>query len=192
MRNIVVVIIIITALAGTYYGAYRPFVKSRLYISVGQAAASVRVFDDLVAHYDTMFNYYSPIGNKEVAKFFSSNILNLIFKEGQSEEVTKALVEYATSYLSQDDTVHLLQIAYEYDLLWQRFGDAEYYDMAESYYSQVNDIGPRLPHALHGLFNLYGRSGDSEKQRTIGEKILELWPYDERVKKIISNDNGKF
>ncbi len=182
IKKSIISILIILSFLSVYLGAYRPLVKARLYISARQAAASFRSFEDLTARYDEVFNYYSPIGDKEIAKFFSTSVLNSTSNDGQSEEVAKLLAEYAISYIYQNDAVHLLQAAYIYDSLWQKFGDMEYYNAAEAYYSQIHEIGPRLPHALHGLFSLYLRSGEAEKAREIGMKILELWPQDERVK----------
>ena len=187
MRNIIVVIIIIIALAGIYYGAYRPFAKAQLYVAVRGAAPTFRTLDEFTLYHDRMFNYYSPIGNRETVKFFIENMLGVIAQENQPEEVARAVVEYGESYIYKNETIHLLQMAYQYDTLWRRFRDKEYFEKAEFYYNRVHEIGPRLPHALYGLLSLYQRDGNVDKMKEIGEKILELWPSDERVTEVLDS-----
>ena len=76
-------------------------------------------------------------------------------------------------------------MAYAYDYLWRRFKDEEYFKKSEKYYNQINKIGPKLPHSLYGLFDLYKNSGQTEKMKEIGGKILELWPSEEKVKQAV-------
>ncbi len=185
MRNIVIIIIIVIALAGIYYGAYRPLVKAQLYIATRIVSQTFQTFDEFLSFYDRIFDYYSPVGDREVTKFFIQNTLGIITQKDQSEEVSKILVEYGESHVYENEVVHLLQVAYSYDTLWQRFGNKEYLEKAEFYYNQVHEIGPRLPHALYGLLSLYRRSGNVDKVIEVSEKILELWPNDERVRKVV-------
>lgn len=185
LKSVLISILIILALAGIYFGAYRPFVKAQLYVATRGVSQTFQTLDEFASFYDRIFDYYSPIGNREVAKFFIENTLGIIAQKEQSEEVSRMLVEYGEFHIYENEVVHLLQVAYGYDTLWQRFRDKEYFEKAESYYNRVHEIGPRLPHALYGLFNLYERSGDSEKQREISKEILRYWPGDERVEGII-------
>ena len=185
MRNIVIIIIIVIALAGIYYGAYRPLVKAQLYITVQKTAPISQTFDEFVSYYNRIFEYYSPIGNKEIAKFFISNMSGIIVQKDRPEEIARALVEYGESHIYKNKTVHLVQMAYAYDILWKRFRNEEYFKKTEFYYNQVHEIGPRLPHALYGLFILYQGSGKIDEMMDVGEKILELWPGDGRITKIM-------
>ena len=140
IKKSIISILIILSFVSVYFGAYRPFKKARLYISARQAAASFRSFEDLTVRYNEVFNYYSPIGDKEIAKFFSTNVLDSNSQDGQSEEIVILLAKYATSHIYQNDAIHLLQAAYIYDLMWQRFGNMEYFNAAEAYYNQIHEI----------------------------------------------------
>ncbi len=187
LKSVLISVLIILALAGIYCGAYRPFVKAQLYVAVRGAAPAFQSFDEFVSYHDKMFDYYSPIGNRETVKFFIENMLNMIAQENQPEEVARVVVEYGESYIYENEVVHLLQMAYSYDTLWQRFGNKEYFEKAEFYYNQVYEIGPRLPHVLYGLLSLYQRGGNVDKTKEVGEKILELWPDDERVTGVLDS-----
>ena len=74
MKNVVVVILIVTALAGIYFGAYLPWEKAQLYIATNKASASFRTVNDIVQAYEKALTFYSPIGNRELIKFSINNM----------------------------------------------------------------------------------------------------------------------
>jgi len=185
LKSILISVLIILALTSIYFGSYKPLAKSQLYIKANGVAPNFQTLNDLKETYNQVFDFPSPIGQREVVKFFTNNVLSIITQKSISEEVAVELVKYAESKIFKDNVNQLLHMAYTYDYLWQRFEDEEYFKKSEEYYNQVNKIGPKLPHALYGLFNLYKKSGQTEKIKEIGGKILELWSEDNGIKKIV-------
>ncbi len=181
-RRIGIPILIILALISVYLGAYQPLAKTRLYINTQAHLPTYRTFDQLKSRFDQAFNYPSPVGNREISKFANSQFEKMIMDSNQSEVASVSLVEYAEQYLPQDQVVHLLQGANMYKVLYNRFEKEEYLNKAIEYYEKVREIGPNLPHGLYGLYNLYRKSGQTEKMKETGQKILELWPEDSKVK----------
>src|ERR1051325_9184908 len=69
---------IILAVLAIYFGSYAPLHKAQLYIDALRQTSSVstvKQFEDL---FDPVFNFYSPIGNEEVPKFLSSDIVGIL------------------------------------------------------------------------------------------------------------------
>jgi len=185
IKKTVIAMIIILALTSIYSGAYKPLAKAQMYIKAQSGVPTYRTMEQLVTEFDKMFNFRSPIGQEEVIKFTNSNFGTLIMNENQSEIASLSLVQYVEDKIFEDNVVQLLQLAGMYGTLHSRFGRQEYLNKTEEYYKKVREIGPKLPHALYGLFNLYKRSGQTEKMKEIGGKILELWPSDEKVKQAV-------
>ena len=186
-KSVLICVLIVLSFFSIYYGAYKPLTKSQLYIKANSVASGFQTFNDLTETYDQVFNFPSPIGQQEIVKFFTNNVLSIIAQKSISEEIAVELVKYAESKIFKDNVNHLLHMAYTYDYLWQRFEDEEYLKKSEEYYNQINKIGPKLPHSLYGLFNLYKKAGQTEKMKEIGGKILELWPEDNGIKKIVDS-----
>ena len=185
LKSVLICVLIVLSFFSIYSGAYKPLTKSQLYIKANGVASSFQTLNDLKETYNQVFNFPSPIGQRETVKFFTNNVLSIIAQKSISEEIAVELVKYAESKIFKDNVNHLLHMAYTYDYLWQRFEDEEYLKKSEEYYNQINKIGPKLPHALYGLFNLYKKAGQTEKMKEIGGKILELWPSEDSIKKAI-------
>jgi tetratricopeptide (TPR) repeat protein len=168
---------IILAVLAIYFGSYAPLHKAQLYIDALRQTSSVstvKQFEDL---FDPVFNFYSPIGNEEVPKFLSSDIVGILNSNRVgSEDVAKALVDYIEPHMLQDNVRHLLSLGYMYEALWKKFQKDEYYNKAESYYLKVVQIGPTLPPGLYSLANLYQERGDQQKLFGVVGKILQYWP----------------
>jgi len=185
-KSALICVLIVLSFFSIYYGAYKPLTKSQLYIKANGVASSFQTLNDLKETYNQVFNFPSPIGQRETVKFFTNNVLSIIAQKSISEEIAVELVKYTESKIFKDNVNHLLHMAYAYDYLWRRFKDEEYFKKSEVYYQKVQKIGPKLPHTLYGLFNLYKNSGQTEKMKEIGGKILELWPSEDGVKQIMS------
>lgn len=175
---------IVLAAAGLYFGALLPLRKAQSFIDAERRMASVRTIDDLKKNFDASFDLYSPVGTEEIAKFLGSNIMSIV-SQGQSEEVSRQLVDYMEPHLFKDDVRHLLLLNQMYQTLWQDYHQEADYQKAVGYLEKAHEIGPNLPPPLYGLFSLYGAHGDKSNFERIGRLILANWPQDEQVQALL-------
>jgi tetratricopeptide (TPR) repeat protein len=186
LKKILISVLIIASLASIYFGAYKPLVKAQMYINTQKSIPAFSTFNELTSAFDRVFEFKSPIGQEEVVKFSNHQFESMISDKNQSEEVSFSVVTYAEEHIFEDNVVHLLQMGSMSRILFERFERIEYFQVSESYYKKVREIAPNLPHALYALFDLYQKTGQTEKMEEVGNKILELWPNEERVKEILN------
>lgn len=168
---------ILSALLGLYFGSYLPLAKSQRYIEAlgvmrSGSIASIQQFEDV---FDKVFRFYSPIGDEEVAKFLSNDILSVISQKDQPEEVSRALVAYIEPYMIKDNVRHLLTLAELYRVMWLNYKNEEYYSRAENFYKSAYVLGPTLPPVLYSMLDLYLSRGDTKNVEKISEEILKIW-----------------
>jgi tetratricopeptide (TPR) repeat protein len=185
VKNFIVIVLIVFSLLGIIFGAYIPFKKAQLYISAAYQMNSIRTTKQFEEVFDKVFNYNSPIGDYEVARFLGDNLLNLIAAPENPENVSRFLLEYLEPKMKTDDTRHLLLLAQMYYFLWQKSGKESDFLKSEEYYQKALNYGPKLPQLLYGLFDLYKAKGDKEKLKQVAETILKYWPEDEKVKEAL-------
>ncbi len=188
IRQFLLIILIILSALGIYFGAYAPWVKSQAYINALKiiGGGTVRSLGDYIGAYDKAVKMYSPIGDEEVTKFLSNDIMNVIVKSNQSEEVSRALVNYVEPLLFKNNVRHLLMGGQMHFVLWKRFNKEEDYVKAEHYYLAARAIGPKLPPVLYELLNLYKEKGEVVKAKEVAQTILSLWPNDTEVRTFVS------
>jgi len=184
-KQFLIITLIILSLLGIIFGAYIPFKKAQLYISAAYQMNSIRTTKQFEEVFDKVFNYNSPIGDYEVARFLGDNLLNLIAAPENPENVSRFLLEYLEPKMKTDDTRHLLLLAQMYYFLWQKSGKESDFLKSEEYYQKALTYGPKLPQLLYGLFDLYKAKGDKEKLKQVAETILKYWPEDEKVKEAL-------
>jgi tetratricopeptide (TPR) repeat protein len=187
-KQSIAIIGIILAILSIYFGSYLPLVKSRRFITALGSASSVKTINDFQKNFDNAFKFYSPVGDEEMAKFLSSDILRAISQKEQSEAASRALVNYIEPYMFKNNVRHLIVLGQMYFVLWQKSGKEEDFKKAEEYYLKALAIGSKLPPVLYGLFDLERAAGNNEKAKEIGEKILKYWPEDERVRRLMTNN----
>ncbi len=187
MKQFIAIFLIILAASSIYFGALLPFAKAQRYIGALNAMSSIESLEDFKRNFDNVFDFYSPIGDEEAAKFLGSTIVNIISQKEQPENISRYLVEYIEPHLFKDNVRHLIMGGQMYFILWQKSRNESDFIKAEEYYRKALSIGPKLPPVLYGLLDLYQAKGDQEKIREIGEIILQYWPDDEKVKKIIKS-----
>ncbi|MBI5305967.1 tetratricopeptide repeat protein [Candidatus Wolfebacteria bacterium] len=187
LKKIIIFIGVILAVLSIYFGSLLPFAKSKTYINALNKMPSVKSLEDFKNNFDVVFDFYSPVGDEETEKFLSSSILGIVSQKEQPENVSRYLVEYIEPKLQKNNVRHLIMIGQMYMVLWQKSGKEEDFVKAEEYYYQALSIGPKLPPVLYGLFDLYQAKGDTAKIREISERILQLWPEDEKIKSLITN-----
>ena len=104
---------------------------------------------------DRMFNFPSPVGDEEVAKFTGNTLFPVITNPQQGEQVSLSVLRYLEPHMQKNNVRHLTLIGRMYISLWQNYHKLEYLDKAEEYYLMSYEIGPKLPQALYSLFEIY-------------------------------------
>lgn len=160
------------------YGSLLPIARSRRFISGLRALSSVQSLQQFQDTFDASFKFYAPVGDEELAKFLSNDIMSAISQQDTPENVSRALLGYLEPYLFKNDVRHLLTAGQMYYILWRRFNRQEDFGKAEDYFLKVLEIGPKLPPPLYVLLELYKDGGQKEKANVIAERILSLWPDD--------------
>lgn len=64
-------------------------------------------------------------------------------------------------------------------------GDIRYLAVVISYLEDGLIVSPNRPQFLYGLFDAYRLAGDLKRAKEVGEKIVSLWPMDEKVAAIL-------
>lgn len=187
IKKIIVFLGITFAVLSIYFGSLAPFAKAQRYITGLNAMPTIKSLEDFKKNFDKVFEFYSPVGDEETAKFLGGTILGIISQKEQPENVSRYLVEYIEPHLFKNNVRHLIMRGQMYFILWQKSQKVNESDFikAENYYRQALAIGPKLPLVLYGLLDIYQVKGDSEKTREIAGRILQYWPEDEKVKAVL-------
>ncbi|MGC9603049.1 MAG: tetratricopeptide repeat protein [Minisyncoccia bacterium] len=187
LKYILAGVLIIAAVFATVRGSLQPFTKAQLFIKGLKNLSSVKTLDDFTAQFDAVFNYPSPVGNEEVAKFLSDQVTSIVSQQSQPEDVSRVLVSYMESHISQNDLLSLFTIAHFHAILWQRFHRTEDYSQAEQALKRALSIGPEVPPVLYSLASLYASGGDRVKFVQTAQTILSYWPDDTQLKSTLAN-----
>ncbi len=186
------ILLIIGIIAGVFAivrGSIQPFLKSETFIKALQNIQNIKTFDEFTKSFDTAFNFPSPIGNEELAKFLADDVSGLISQDTQPENVSRALVSYIEPHMSSNDILNLLTIAHFHTILFQRFHNAEDYNLAEQAYLKDLAMAPKLPPVLYGLASLYASVGDQNKLMQVVQVIASYWPDDKQIQKTLQDLN---
>ncbi|MDO8504813.1 MAG: hypothetical protein Q7S36_03090 [Candidatus Liptonbacteria bacterium] len=168
------------------YGSVLPVLKSQAYINAAQSLPSVRTVQEFENNFDKVFNFYSPVGGEESAKYLMGNILSVVSaQKDQPEEVTRELIRYVEEK-TYPDTRHYLSMANLYTMELMRSSQEADYEAAVNYYLKARANGPKLPPVLYGLLTLYQAKGDVAGIQEVGGAILKLWPQDARVSELLA------
>ncbi len=180
------VVLIITAVAGWWFGAYLPFQKSKKFIEVIRSGSAIKSIEDLEMRFDSVLDFYSPVGKDEVVGFFADQMVSVLGTKppadvggrliAYTEEKAKPVLENPES---PELTKVFLKMASLNEVGWIVYHKEEYFRRAENYLLQGLKISPNRPQYLYGLFSLYASVGDKERVKAIGEEILRFWPNDE-------------
>ncbi len=184
---------IILCVLSLYFGAYLPLQKARRYIEALQGARSVQSAPAFKENFRRVLDFNAPISDDEIVKFIQGDIITLVSKGIQPEEVSMDLVTFIEGYSDQEDVLHLVNLARLHHFLWLQFRKDGYFEKSEAYYKKVLDIAPKLPPALYGMLDLYRVKEDGKKILEFSDKTLRYWPNDVRVielKKIYDDEKG--
>ena len=183
-KKIILWVLIAAGILVVYFSAYLPFAKSSAYIHAVRRAQNLKSVDEFKELFDSVFNFYSPVGEEEVVKFLSNDIMSLVGQERATEDVSRLLIEYIEPRFFLNNVRHMITGAKGYETLWRRWGKEEYFKKAEDYYLKAYAIGSKLPPVLYGMVGIYYAHRDFDKAKAIVDEILKYWPNDDRVKAI--------
>lgn len=182
LRNTTIVALIVLTLLGIYFGSVRSFIKGRKYIDALGEKKQITSVEEFKSVFKEVLEYKAPLSDDEIVKFISGDVIDMISGGKQQEEVVRELLSFIEEYIDEKDAIHLLNTGRSYHFLWIQYGQKEEdFKKAEEYYTKVLDFAPKLPPALYGILDLYRASGNAEKAKEYGERILKLWPEDTRV-----------
>lgn len=187
IKNIIVVIGIILAILGIIFGAFLPLAKAKSYIGAFSRLQSVKTLEEFKRTFDAPLNFYSPVGQEEVVRFLANEILGKMIYAGQKEEISRELVLYIEPRVSSNNSKHLLILAMMYGRMFEIYGNGEYLEKAQENFQRMLVLNPKSPQALHSLFGIYLRKGEFGKAKEIGGIILQYWPEEENIKKILES-----
>lgn len=186
LKQLIIVLLILAAVASVYFGALAPLAKAQSYINALRTIPLIGSIDEFRQAFDVPLTLPSPVGQKEVVKYIATNIQEIITHPNQPENVMRALAEYIEPYIYQNDVRHLIVMGQIYYTLWTNYGRKDVdFQKAVDYFKKVEVIGPKLPPALYSLFDLYREHGDVEKAKEVGKEILKFWPNDAEVEGFI-------
>lgn len=186
LKYVGVGLMIIALIAAMVYGAFLPFLKSQRYIRSINSLGSVRSVQDFKVNYDYVFDFYSPVGQEEIAKFFGTDMIGFV-RQNASDAVAHDLAAYADARMEKSNVRHLIILGQIYFRLWELYHHRVDYEKARDYYREALSIGPILPPVLYGLMDIYRIGGDVEGQKGIARKILAIWPDDADVAGLLSD-----
>ncbi len=189
LKYIIAFISIIAILVLLYFGAILPFIKAKLYIRAmnNLQAQRIRTLDEFKKNFDTVLNYYSPVGQEEVVRFLAQEIVGGMIYQEQQEAVSRELVNYIEPRLMQENSKHLVLLSAMSGKMFNIYRHNDDLIKTEEYYQKLLTLNPKSPQALYGLFDIYQKTGRPEKTKEIGEIILTYWPEDNRIKEIIKS-----
>jgi len=187
LKQFVIIILIVMTFLSSYFGAYRPLIKSRLYISALKNNSMIRSVSDLIYLFSVPLEFKSFIGDEEMIKFLSSDLLAIVSDGRNNEEASRAIKDFIEPYLIKDNVRHLMVLSQMHFTLWERYKNDADYEKSKKYLLDAYAIGPKLPPILYGLLDLYTKKGETEKAKEIAKQILTYWPDDEKVKSFVGN-----
>jgi tetratricopeptide (TPR) repeat protein len=200
-RQFIAFLVIAFAMILIYLSSYLPFKKASLYISASKEQAKARSIEEFIRPIDEALNFWSPVGQPEEIRFFASNLLGFLAndKGEMPKEIAKEIVNYVSRILNYDAlgqkglnyTQKILLEASLYTQYAIKYNDLESLKKAEELYRKGLEVSPRRPQFLYGLLYVYLQEGNKEGIKEIGEKILEYWPQDKRVKRTLEEINNE-
>lgn len=199
IRKTIGIILATALLLIAYLGSFLPMRKSTAFIrgmhKMEAASQNKKLTPELFEK--TMTNSLlapSPIGQEELVRQTTGMVLGII-QEGASPGDVERLVGFAESFytpiVERGRGMSFSQDLYVLGLMHQaaaiKTQDSRYLVASRAYFEEGLRLSPKRPQFLYGLFDIYRLAGDFGRAREIGERILSLWPEDERVAAILAN-----
>lgn len=191
-RKILLFTIALASLFALYIGAYLPYEKSRRFIEAYRLAARAETMQEFQTIFDSVLNFYSPVGQREEVRFLTSQIFDLISRQKPPYENAISLTRYVESKYEElpnsDNPAFGVQTIMFLGDLWRYIGltykDAESTNKAENYYLQGLVVSPRRPQFLYALYSLYVATGNQSRARDMYFELIAYWPNDPALQQV--------
>lgn len=198
-KKIIAVVSSLALLWAIYYGSYLPFKKSQSFIDVLRNMANMTSIEEIESSFSAVFAVPSPIGQEELVRHFANIALQTAQQSGRDNpELTKRLVAYLENAydpiigrgrgMSFNQNLFLLGAINH--VAFVQTQEKVYLDRAIELFEEGRSRSPHRPQFLYQLFDVYRLAGDQEKASEVGEKIIELWPNDTRIKSQLDELRG--
>lgn len=198
-KKIAAAVISVGIIFVAYFGNYLPLRKSLTYISALRNLSRYRSVTEFEDAFSASLDIASPVGQEELVRNTGSVILNVIQGSKQPGPVVTELVKYAEKYfkplvdygrgMSFGQDIYILGALNA--TAFRQTGNGEYLLAAENYFRKGLVFSPKRPQYLYGLFDIYRMGNDLAKGQDVGEKILSLWPINNKAKGQLEGFLGK-
>ena len=194
LKKFIAISATIIILIAMYLGAYLPLKKSQRYIGAILAFQSnkIRSLQDFNATFDSVLNFYSPIGQDETISYYFGILANVISHQ-DNKEMILALTERAEDLMEPvikagkgfGYSQNLYNFAVFYKIAALKLESDVYLQKSIDLFNEGLKNSPGRYIFLEGLFDLYRIKGDTAKMKEIGGTILKHWPDKENVKQAL-------
>ncbi len=177
-----------------YYGNYLPMRKSQVFINSLRSINSVASLDEMKKIISVSFDLPSPVGQEELVRNFTNIALDLTNKNNDPAVISQ-IMDFVDGYygpiiergkgMSFGQDLYLLGALNEVAFLKTK--DQKYFVKSKFYFEKSNELGPKRPQSLFGLFDIYRIEGNAQKVQEIAGQILNQWPDDERTKAALAD-----
>ncbi|MEK7147204.1 MAG: tetratricopeptide repeat protein [Patescibacteria group bacterium] len=186
-------ILLLVIAAGWYYGTYLPFRKSQLLILSIQGANAAKSLSDFKDSFSASLDFYSPVGQSESVKHMTNTVFNIVNQLNIPAEGLTDLIGFVEKYsrpiLQAKQGDGLTQQFYVSGDLYRaagfKYNNPEYLKKAEETYKEGLTLSPKRPQFLYGLLQIYLQANNIEGANETMKKILEYWPNDPEIQKMI-------
>jgi len=181
MKQFIAWIVIIASVFSLVYGSIKPFKKAAAYVTaVKSKAVSV---DEFTNAFKKALDYPSPVGQDELVRFVSSDIMNVIAEGKNDEAVEQKLTDFIHVYadpkiksgVGMNYTQLVMMLGTMHTYKWKQYKKPDDFALAIQYFMQGYNINHDRPQFLIGLMDLYNSSGQKDKADAVKQHIAELW-----------------
>jgi len=173
-----------------YFGSYRPFEKSRLFIRA--LTTPPPNLQDIQARFSQALDYPSPIGQEELVRNTAATLFHIL-QNTQDPDAIASLMRHIENYYrpiissgrgtSFNQNLYLLGLSNEIALMKTR--NPEYFVAAREYFLEGRRRSPRRPQFLLGMFDIHLFERNTKAAKAVGEEILRYWPTDKRTRRTL-------
>lgn len=192
-KKVIALIIVLFIAALAYYGTFLPWLKSKTFIKTMATVGASPSLADFKKSISVPLDISSPIGQEELVRQLGSMVLNIIRQTNNQQVVDELTVfteQYYAPLMSRKRGMSFSQDLYVLgsinEMAYLKTAKKEYLEAAKKYFEKAVEVGPNRPQALYGAFDIYRLGGDVENVKKTAEKILSLWPEDEKTKQLLA------
>lgn len=190
LKKAISVLATAAVLGVAYYGTYLPYAKSSAFIVASKAVPTAKNFDELVQITQPVLDMPSPIGQEELVRTVTSNLVDILRSLGQDKTLSAQAVgfmekNYAPILMRNrglNFAQHLYITGVVYEVAALQAKDSDYLAKSYEQFRRGLELSPNRPQFLLGLFDIYRFAHQTENVESVGQRILQLWPWDGRTR----------